>query len=149
MSPNSRPMVGSALAKIELSREPMNTGSSTPSTISKVSRCVSVLVSWDGVWASIALPLPRRGRGHSALGPGLGVLNCLPDREWRRRHGDVADAVVAQRIENGADHDSERRRGAAFATGLDAERIGWRQHLDDFGFERRQIVCVRHAVVHE
>ena len=80
---------------------------------------------------------------------GLRVLDRLPDRERRRRHGDVAHAEVAQRIDDGADHHRERRRGAAFAAGLDAERIGRRQHLDDLGLERRQRVGARHAVIHE
>ena len=36
-------MVGNALARIVVSSEPMNTGSSTPSTTSIVSRCVRLL----------------------------------------------------------------------------------------------------------
>ena len=45
----------------------------------------------------------------------------------RRRHGYVADAELAQGIEDGADHDRGRRCGAALAAGLDTERVGRRQ----------------------
>src|SRR3954467_5366598 len=58
----------------------------------------------------------------------FGLLDRLPDRERRRRHGDIADAVVAERIDDGADDDRERWRRAAFAARLDAERIGRRQN---------------------
>ncbi len=54
-----------------------------------------------------------------------------------------------QRIDDRADHHRQGGRGAAFAAGLDAERIGWRQHLDNLRPERWQCVGARHAVVHE
>src|SRR5262249_31503890 len=79
----------------------------------------------------------------------LGAGDRLPHRKRRRRHLDVAHAVILQRIEDGADHDRERRGGAAFAARLDAERIGGREHLDDFGRERRQHAGAGHAVVHQ
>ena len=128
----------------------MNTGSSTPSTTSIVSRWVSVLFGLMAVPASMD-DWRAYGRRHGRSCPcsTLRVLDRLPDRERRRRHRDVADAVVAQRIDDGADDHRERRRGAAFAAGLDAERIGRRQHLDDLGLERRQGVRARHAVIHE
>ena len=46
------------------------------------------------------------------------------------------------------DH-SGRRRRAALPARLHAEWIGRRQHLGDFGLERRQIVEPRHPVVHQ
>jgi len=69
----------------------------------------------------------------------FGLLDRRPDGIGRRRHGYVADAELAQGIEDGADHDGGRRRGAALAAGLDAERVGRRQHLGDFGLERPTI----------
>src|SRR5262249_9427583 len=100
-------MVGSALARMVVSSEPMNTGSITPSTTTSVSRCVSLL--WlDGVPASIGaygVTACRSWRGPilSAAALGFGVLNGLPDGVGRRRHRDVADAVIAQRIHDAAD----------------------------------------------
>ena len=44
---------------------------------------------------------------------------------------------------------AQRRRRAALAARLDAERVGRRQHLDDLGGEGRQRVGARHAVIHE
>src|SRR5438132_4215202 len=122
-------MVGSALARIVLSSEPMNTGSSTPKTTSIVSRCVRLLGPLGGGCASMA-PLC------ALAGCGLCVPNSLPDGERGRRHREVVDAVVAQRIDDGADDDRERRRRAAFAAGLHAERICRGQHLNDLGLER-------------
>src|ERR1043165_325960 len=115
-------MVGRALARIVVSSEPMKTGSITPSTTTSVSRCVRLL--WlDGVPASIGAYGITSGRswGSPAVRlSGLRILNGLPDRVGRGRHGDVADAVVAQRIDHAADDHRKRRRGAAFAAGLDA-----------------------------
>src|SRR5215831_9944127 len=79
----------------------------------------------------------------------LGVLDRLPDVVRRCRHLDVVHAVVAQRVDDGADDHRRRRGGAAFAARLDAERIGGRQHLGDFGRERRQRIRAWQAVVYE
>src|SRR5262245_884141 len=57
-------------------------------------------------------------------GGGPRVLDHPPDRVRRRWHLDVAYAVPGERIHDGADDDGGRRRSAAFAAGLDAERIG-------------------------
>src|ERR1700694_2622171 len=46
---------------------------------------------------------------------GLGGLDGLPDRERRRRHLDIAHALIAQRIEDAADHDGRGRGGGALA----------------------------------
>src|SRR5580693_9561675 len=66
-----------------------------------------------------AVPCDRAPKRRSAL-----LRFGLPDRRpygvGRRRHRDVADAELAQGIEDGADHDGGRRRGAALAAGLDA-----------------------------
>src|SRR3954470_15444269 len=132
-------MVGSALARIVVSSEPMNTGSSTPSTTMSVSRCVSWL--WlDGVPASIGAYgitawCRKVRRSWCVSGFRFGGLNGFPDGVGRRRHLDVADAVIAQRVDDTADDHGQCRRGAAFPAGLDAERIGRRQHLDDLGLE--------------
>src|SRR5262245_27912326 len=99
-------MVGSALAKMVLSSEPMKTGRSTPSTIRRVSRCERSRTLADWVFASMRPPA-------SALS-GLGVLNCLPDGEGCRGHGDVTHAEFAQCVDDGADDDRKRGRGAAF-----------------------------------
>src|SRR3984957_13712906 len=79
-------------------------------------------------------PKPKRRCGLLRFG----LLNRRPNRIGRRRHRYVADTELAQGIEDGADHDGGRRRGAAFAAGLDTERVGRRQHLGDFGLEGRQ-----------
>src|SRR6187455_2276135 len=117
-------MVGNALARIVVSSEPMNTGSSTPSTTSMVSRWVRLFWVMGGP-ASIRDDNLRSHSGTArSAGPGiqmklseiasgfrvrafgaprndssarLRVLDRLPDRVRRRRHLDVADAVVAQR----------------------------------------------------
>src|SRR5262249_36783472 len=109
-------MVGSALARIVVSSEPMNTASITPSTTTTVSRCARLL--WlDGVPASIggyAITVCRSWGSPGVRLPGFRILDGLPDGIGRRRHLDVADAVVAQRVDDAADDHGERRRGAAF-----------------------------------
>jgi len=61
----------------------------------------------------------------------------------------MADAELAQRIDDCIDGDGERRRGPAFAGRPNAERMGRRRHLADASVEERQSICPRHGVVHE
>ena len=51
-------------------------------------------------------------------------LDRPPHPLRRRRHFDVADAEVRERIDDGVDDDGQRRHRAAFAGGADAERVG-------------------------
>src|SRR6516165_7653405 len=63
------------------------------------------------------------------------LLDRRPDGIRRRRHCDLAHAG--------------RGGGAAFTAGLDAERIGWGEHLGDLDRKGRQRVGARHRVIHQ
>src|SRR6516164_9097513 len=65
------------------------------------------------------------------------------------RHLHVLDAEVLERVDDGVDHGSERRRGAAFAAGAHPERIVRRWYLADLGGKREKIARPRHGVIHE
>src|SRR5262249_60190383 len=67
---------------------------------------------------------------------------------WRRLC-DAPRAVAARGVAEGAEAPRRSRRGAAFATRLDAERVGGRKHLGDLGRERRQRIRPRQTVIHE
>src|SRR5665213_1925078 len=124
-------MVGSALARMVVSSEPMKTGSSTPSTTSMVSRWdrAGLVMGGPASMPDYVPPLSfRDGAERRARNPvqflvvasgfrvrtfgaprndsrafSFGVLDRLPDRVRRRRHHDVGDAAIAQRIDDAAD----------------------------------------------
>ena len=50
-------------------------------------------------------------------------LDRRPDAVRRRRHVDVLDAVVLQRVHDRVHHHGQRRRDAGLAAALDAQRI--------------------------
>src|SRR5450830_474130 len=54
----------------------------------------------------------------------FGVLDRLPDPIRRRRHPNIAYAIAAQGIDDGADDDGRRSCGSTLASGFDPERIG-------------------------
>src|ERR1700722_1666075 len=88
--------------------------------------------------------------GTQSRGPALlGRPERLPDPLRRRRYFNVADAEFCQRVDEGIDDDGERRGGAAFAGGADAEGVGWTRHLGQLAIEMRYAVCPRHCVIHE
>src|SRR5258708_1486412 len=98
------------------------------------------LWDWPLLYGRLRLPIVNGCRGRcressKTLARPLSVADELPDPIRRRRHLYVAHAEIPQRIHDSADDDGRRRRGAALATGLDAERIGRRQHLGDPGRE--------------
>src|SRR6266446_7283379 len=79
----------------------------------------------------------------------LSVPDRLPDAFGRRRHLDVLDAQLGERVDDRIDHGAERRRRPAFAAAAQAERMGRRGHLADLRRERGQHVGARHGVVHQ
>ena len=76
-------------------------------------------------------------------------MNRPPDILRRGGHGDVANAELAERVDDRVDDRGGRGRGRAFASGLDAERIGRREDLDDLRAEGRHGVRPRQRVVHQ
>ena len=86
-------------------------------------------------------PPPQAGEGRQSIDVSrrrLGV-DRPPDALRRRRHFDMPYAKCAQGIHDGIDGHRQRRRGAAFARGADAERMGRRRHLADAGVEGREL----------
>src|SRR5712675_2380388 len=77
------------------------------------------------------------------------TLNRAPDPLRGRRHFDVGNAELGQRIDYRVDDDPERRGRAAFAGRPDPERMGRAWHLAEFGVEERHHVGLRHRVIHE
>src|SRR5262249_27000260 len=105
MSSKSRPIVGSAVARMVWSSDPMNVGSSTPKTISSACRCVRALASRRSAYASIGErgPVPvLRAIGACAVTLAAGCKARLPARPAAPGHrqdveaacGGVASAVV-------------------------------------------------------
>src|SRR5258706_1929418 len=77
------------------------------------------------------------------------TLNRAPDPLRGRRHFDVGNAELGQRIDYRVDDDPERRGRAALAGRADAERMGRARHLAEFRVEERHHIGFRHRVIHE
>src|SRR5258708_6413912 len=71
-----------------------------------------------------------------------------PYRVRRGGKRDIAHAEFCQRVDQRIRHRGGRRRGAAFAAGLDAGRIRRREHLDDLPAEARQVRFAPQGVIH-
>src|SRR4029077_6777605 len=76
-------------------------------------------------------------------------LDRGPQTKGRRRHVDLPDAEVGERIENGAHDDRQRARTAGFAASLGADRIGLRRNRVVQNLECRSVGGARHGVIHE
>src|ERR1700730_1202550 len=78
-----------------------------------------------------------------------GTLDGAPNPNGRRRHVHVIDAEVPERIDQRLDHRGRRRRDAALAATLDAERIAGGRIERQLHVEARNVVGPRQAVIHE
>ena len=77
---------------------------------------------------------------------GCRVFERRPNRIGGGRHGEF---FAADRIGDGVDHGCRCRDRPGLAAAFDAERIGRRLGFSKADLERRQVVRMRHGVVHQ
>src|SRR6185437_16640233 len=100
----------------------------------------TVVGRWNVKLYILLSPLFRR------LACRRGLLHRRPDRVGGGRHGYL---LAADRVGYRIDHRRRRRDRARLAAAFDAERIGGRFRFGQPDRERRQVVRVRHRVIHE
>src|SRR5271170_2558264 len=69
-----------------------------------------------------------------------GVVDRLPHPLGGGWHVDMADAELAERVDQGIHHRRQRAGAAGFAATLGAERVGGRRDRMEFVQERRRVV---------
>src|SRR5579862_7087025 len=77
------------------------------------------------------------------------VADRAPDALRGGRHVDVADAELAERVDERIHHRRQRTGASGFAASLGAERVGGGWYRVEFVHEQGRVVGARHSIIHE